>query len=123
MPFPFVNGDVLTATDMNALNRLPPTVKSTSFTLALTDEAKWLSCQGASSMTVTIPPNSSVALPIGSQILIGRNMASSLTIARGSGVTLYGILGQQNYTVANQDGFVTLLKYSADQWYIMGDVA
>jgi len=123
MPFPFVNGDVLNASDMNALNRLPPNVWSGSGTLGLSNEATWISLQPGSAATVTIPPDSSVAFPAGAQILIGRNTTQTVTIARGSGVSLYGTLGQRNYTIANPDGFVTLLKYASNHWYIMGDVA
>ena len=124
MPFPFTNGDVLSASDMNALNRLPPTIDTgTSRTLALSDESTWISKQASGNMTITIPPNSSVAFEIGAQILIGRNTSAGVTIARGSGVGLIGVLGDKDYTIANQDGFVTLLKGATNTWYIMGDVA
>lgn len=124
MPFPFSNGDVFTASDANALNRMPPVVDTgTARTLALTDESTWISKSSSGNMTITIPPNSSVAFPLGAQILIGRNTSATVTIARGSGVALYGILGNKDYSIANQDGFVTLLKGNTDTWYIMGDVA
>jgi len=124
MPFPFSNGDVLQASDMNALNRLPPVADTgTSRTLALTDESTWISKQASGSMTITIPPNSSVAFPLGAQILIGRQTSATVTIARGAGVSLFGVLGNKDYSIANQDGFVTLLKGNTDSWYIMGDVA
>lgn len=123
MPFPFVNGDVLNASDMNALNRLPPNVWSGSGTLGLSDEATWISLQPGSAAIVTIPPDSSVAFPAGAQILIGRNTAQTVTVAPGSGVNLYSVLGTGSRLIANPDGFVTLLKYASNHWYIMGDVA
>lgn len=105
------------------LNRMPPNIWLGSGTLALTDESKWLSLQPGSAATVTIPPDSSVAFPAGAQILIGRNTTQTVTIARGSGVSLYGVLGDRDYTIANANGFVTLLNYASDHWYIIGDVA
>ena len=123
MPFPFTNGDVLNASDMNALNRLPPNDVTTSTTLALTDEATWIAESGAGNRTLTIPPNSSVAFPLGAQILVSRSTADTVTIAQGAGVSLYSTLGSGNRTIANVNGFVTLLKYQTNAWYIIGDVA
>lgn len=124
MPFPFSNGDVLQASDMNALNRLPPNSVTTSTTLALTDEATWIDESGAGDRTLTIPPYSSVAFPLGAQILVSRSTAYTVTIAQGAGVYLYSVLGgPANRTIANVYGFVTLIKYTTNTWYIMGDVA
>lgn len=123
MPFPFTNGDVLQASDMNALNRLPPNDVTTSTTLALTDEATWIAESGAGNRTLTIPPNSSVAFPLGAQVLVSRSTADTVTIAQGSGVTLSSTLGSGNRVIANVNGFVTLLKYATDTWYIFGDIA
>ncbi|MGA1036665.1 MAG: hypothetical protein ACO3VQ_02520 [Ilumatobacteraceae bacterium] len=123
MPFPFTNGDVLQSSDLNALNRMPPNDVTTSTTLALTDEATWIAQSGSGNRTLTIPPNSSVAFPLGAQILVSRSTANTVTIAQGSGVTLYSTLGSGNRTIANVNGFVTLIKYQTDVWYIMGDVA
>jgi hypothetical protein len=77
----------------------------------------------ASIATWTIPPNSSVAFPIGT-VIRGLNAAGSLalTIAEGSGVTLRrgdGTAGTGSRTVAANAGFA-LEKTATNEWYISG---
>lgn len=105
------------------ISRIPISVWAGSGTLALTDESKWISMQPGSAATVTIPPDASVAFPTGAQILIGRQTAQTVTIAQGSGVSLFSTLGSGDRVVGNVDGFVTLLKYATNHWYIFGDIA
>lgn len=123
MPFPFSNGDVYTASDVNGLNRMPPNEVVTSRSLALTDESKWLRVNGGVAMTLTIPNSSSVAFEIGAQILVSRETAQTVTIVRDTGVSLNGVLFNRDYQIGNRYGFVSLLYSGSNSWYIMGDVA
>lgn len=56
--------------------------------LALTDDGKALYVSSSSAVTVTIPANSSVQLPIGSEIILYRAGTGTVTLAAASGVTL-----------------------------------
>jgi hypothetical protein len=63
-------------------------VKTANHTLELADRDKVVTFNSASSLTVTVPLNSSVAFPIGSVVYIARVGTGSLTLAAEGGVTL-----------------------------------
>lgn len=56
--------------------------------LALTDDGKALYVSSSSAVTVTVPANSSVQLPVGSEIFLYRDGSGTVTVAAASGVTL-----------------------------------
>ena len=94
---------------------------STSRTLALTDAGK---CMYSTGGTIwTIPPNSSVAFPLGTTItFIGGNSSGSTFISRGSGVTIRSTLGDHSgsYTNIAYGGVVELVKVGTDLWFASG---
>lgn len=61
--------------------------------------------------TLTVPPESSVAFPLGATVTIFRETANAVTIAAGSGVTINGTI-----TLSSQYDSVTLIKTGADKW-------
>jgi hypothetical protein len=63
-------------------------LKTANHTLELADRDRAVTFDSASALTVTVPPNSSVAFPIGSVVYIARLGAGALTLAAGAGVTL-----------------------------------
>jgi hypothetical protein len=92
----------------------------TTYTLVLTDNNKVVTCSNASAVTLTVPPNSSVAFPIGSQITVIGIGVGLVTIAQGAGVTINStpsLVFRARYSGA------TLVKTGTDQWYLMGDLA
>jgi hypothetical protein len=92
----------------------------TTYTLVLTDASKLITCSNASAVTVTVPPNSSVAFPTGTQITIIGIGVGIVTVAQGSGVTVNStpsLAFRARYSAA------TLVKTGTDQWYLMGDLA
>jgi len=83
----------------------------TTYTLVLTDAGKNVTLSNASSVTVTIPANSSVAYPTGTRINFTNLGAGTVTIAAAGGVTLNGSpLTLAQYT----DG--SILKLATDTW-------
>lgn len=64
----------------------------TTYTFALADatEGKLVTATNAASQTYTVPPESSVAWPIGSVLRILNQGAGTVTVAAGSGVTING---------------------------------
>lgn len=68
---------------------------TTAYTLQGPD--RYVRMTSGSSNTVTVPPNSSVAYPVGTQITVLQAGAGSTTIAAGSGVTVNnaGAIGSQ----------------------------
>jgi len=60
----------------------------TTYTLALTDASKTVTMSNVAANTLTVPPNSSVAFPVGTRLLVTQIAAGSTTIAAGVGVTI-----------------------------------
>lgn len=98
-----------------------PNAQTASYTLALTDGDKVVEMTSTSATTVTVPPNASVAFPIGASIEIARMGTGSVTIAQGSGVTIVSRGGLR--AVGNQYSSVTVRKNATNNWHLVGDLA
>ena len=132
MAFPskvdWATGDVLTAAgvntlagNVNLLAYLPTNGQTgTSYTLALTDVAYIVEMNNASANTLTVPPNSSVAFPTGTQIIVLQTGAGQTTIAAGSGVTINSSGSKLKLT--GQWSAATLIKRATNTWVLVGDI-
>ena len=97
----------------------------TTYTFVLADgsqtgTAAFVTLANASPITATVPPNSSVAYPIGAQIECSQDGAGKLTIAAGAGVTINSYLGYKS--AAGQYVGLTLLKTGTDVWTLLGNL-
>lgn len=97
------------------------TQTGTGYTLALTDKGYCVEMNNASSNTLTIPPDSSVAFAIGTTLLIRQMGTGNTTIAAGSGVTIRN--PHLTLKLAKQYATVSLHKRGADEWCIDGNMA
>jgi hypothetical protein len=96
----------------------------TNYTFVLADDGKFVTASNSSAITVTIPPISSVAYPIGAQLNIIQKGAGQVTFAQGAGVTI-------NSTGATATAPKLRVRYSSatavhegsDIWYVVGDIA
>jgi hypothetical protein len=96
----------------------------TTYTFVLADNGKFVTASNASPITVTIPPISSVAYPVGAQLNIVQKGAGQVTFAQGAGVTI-------NSTGATATAPKLRVRYSSatavhegsDIWYVVGDIA
>jgi hypothetical protein len=102
------------------------TLKNANYTFALADAGTiYYNTDQVVSYTWTIPPNSSVAFPIGTTIRVvhanGNAGSSSVAIARGAGVTLYmtGSTTSADRTL-NTNTQAILIKVGTDTWVIDG---
>ena len=93
---------------------------NTTYTLALADHGKLVTSNNGSAQTVTVPPNSSVAYPIGAEITLTQLGAGQVTIAAGSGVTLYAADSELKTRV--QYSTAVLTKIASDTWLVAGDL-
>lgn len=93
----------------------------TTYTLVLADAGKAVELTNAAATTVTVPPNASVAFPIGTIIELDQLGAGQVTIVAGSGVTLRsaGSLAKTRL----QFSAVSLRKQATDIWLLVGDLA
>ena len=92
----------------------------TSYTLVLSDNYGMVTLSNASAITLTIPPNSSVAFPIGANITIVQTGAGQVSVAEGSGVTIYSADAATDLRV--QYSAATLVKTAINTWILMGDI-
>lgn len=91
-----------------------------AYTLALTDDGKVVEMNNAAGTTLTIPLNSSVAFPVGTQIIVIQTGAGQTTIAGASGVTVNGTPGLK---LRAQYSSCVCLKRATDTWILLGDLA
>ena len=117
-----VEADVSTLqTDVTNINELQRNYQTASYTLVLSDAGKLIEVFNASANTVTIPLNSSVAFPTGTQILVTQVGSGQTSIAGDVGVTLNSKDG--NVKLSAQYSAVTLIKRDTDSWFLFGDLS
>jgi predicted secreted protein len=92
----------------------------TTYTLALSDNSKFVELNNASAITLTIPTNATAAFPVGSQINILQTGAGQVTVAGDTGVTLNGTPGLK---LRAQWSSASLVKRATDTWVIVGDLS
>lgn len=124
----YVDGDVLSAADYNATNEGVNDLAiatfnaqtGTTYTLALTDAAKLVTLTNAAAITLTIPLNSSVAFPVGSQVLLYQGGAGQVSIVGAVGVTVRA--ADSNTKIGAQYGVAGCIKLATDEWVIFGNL-
>lgn len=99
----------------------PNAQTGTTYTLVLTDSSRLVTLSNTGAITATVPPNSSVAFPTGSQVNLMQLGAGQVTVAAGSGVTLRSA-GSLVKTSA-QYAVATLVKIASDEWVLLGNLA
>jgi hypothetical protein len=125
----YIDGQVLTAANVNSIaggvNDLSAVQLNaqtgTTYTLVLADRSKLVTLTNASAITATVPPNSSVALAVGSQILLYQGGAGQVTIAAGVGVTVRS--QGTKLKIAGQYGVAGLIKIATDEWVAFGNLS
>ena len=89
--------------------------QTTNYTAALTDVNKVIQMNSASALNFTVPPNASVAFPIGTYLLVRQKGAGTVTVVPGSGVTVTQPAGGTMDT-PGQGLSVTLHKTGTNAW-------
>ena len=95
--------------------------KTADYTLVLADAGKVIEINSGSAENVTIPPNSSVAFPLGTQVVVVRLGAGDVTIVEGSGVTTRS--DGDKAKIKTQYSSCVLIKHETNEWYILGNLA
>ncbi len=91
-----------------------------SYTLVLTDDGDVVTMNNGSANNLTVPPNSSVAFPVGTQITVIQIGAGQTTVVAGAGVTLNSTPGLK---LRAQFSVATCLKIATDTWIVAGDLS
>lgn len=91
-------------------------LRTVSYTLVLADAGKVVEMNVASANTATVPPNSSVAFPVGTLIEVCQYGAGLTTVVAGAGVTFVSALA--SYVVAARYGSLSLRKRATNEWVV-----
>lgn len=95
----------------------------TSYTLALADNGKLVTLANASPVAVTIPLNSSVALPVGAVIMMAAYDAGAVTISGAGGVTVVSSgATAASPIIRTTYSSVGAIQTSANNWLVVGDL-
>lgn len=94
--------------------------QTASYTLVLSDKDKIVEMGVGSANNLTVPLNSSVAFPVGSQINILQTGSGQTTVVAAGGVTINATPGLK---IRAQWSYATLIKRATDTWVLVGDVS
>jgi hypothetical protein len=94
--------------------------QTNSYTLVLADDGKIVEVLSATAVNVTIPLESSVMFPIGTQITVIQTGVGQITFVPTGGVTLNGNPGVKT---RGQWTAGTLIKRAANTWILLGDLS
>jgi hypothetical protein len=96
------------------------TQSGSAYTLVLTDKGGMVRMTAVGANTLTVPPNSSVAFTIGTQILVYREGSGQTTVAAGAGVIINSADSATRLRV--QHSVATLIKVATNTWILSGDI-
>ena len=85
---------------------------TTAYTLVIGDAGNIVTMTNGSASTITVPPNSAVAFPVGTQVKIVMLGAGVVTPTAGAGVTLHGAVAMARYVT------IELTKIATNVWAI-----
>jgi hypothetical protein len=91
-----------------------------SYTLVLADAGKLVEISNASANNLTVPLNSTVAYPVGTEINILQTGAGQTTVVATGGVTINATPGLK---LRAQWSSATLIKRATDTWVLVGDLS
>ena len=91
-----------------------------TYTLSLSDQGKLVSMSNGSGNTLVIPLNSSVAFPVGTQILVKQKGAGQTVFLPTGGVTIESYLNRTQSL--GQYSLFTLIKTGTDTWTLGGNL-
>jgi hypothetical protein len=99
----------------NVFNR-----KTASYTLVLSDQNDIIEMNVATANNLTVPLNSTVAFPTGTEIAITQYGAGKTTIVATGGVTIRSAGGL--LSISAQYAMATLVKVATNEWYLIGSL-
>jgi hypothetical protein len=112
--------DLQSALDTKTNKLITTNRQTASYTLVLSDADKLVEMNVGSANNLTIPLNSSVAFPTGTQILLAQYGSGQTTVVATSGVTVRSNGAKLKLNV--QYSGATLIKIAENEWYLFGDI-
>ena len=97
----------------------------TTYTTVLNDNGQVVTMNNASSNTLSIPTNASVAYPVGTQInvlQIGAGQTTIQAVTSGTTTILSTAATAAAPKIRARYGMATCIKAATDTWYVVGDI-
>jgi hypothetical protein len=91
----------------------------TTYTLVLADQGKLVTLDNGAAITVTIPTNAAVALPVGTVIAFAQLGAGAVSIEGDTGVTVNATSGGSE-ALSAQYATASATKLATDTWLVSG---
>jgi hypothetical protein len=104
----------------NLLGDVVTSAQTASYTLTLQDKGDLVEMLVGSANNLTVPLNSSVAFPIGTQINILQTGTGQTTVVATGGVTINATPGLK---LRAQWSYATLIKRAENTWVLVGDIS
>jgi hypothetical protein len=120
-PKPLITNRVVTYDELTGSSDIVIYRKTANYTLVLGDKDALIEMNLAVANNLTIPPNASVAFPIGTEILVSQYGTGQTSLVAGAGVTIDSPNGL--LSLSTRFSAVTLLKIGTNEWYAWGDFA
>ena len=111
----------LTVSGTTVLGPASIVAQSSSYTLATSDAGKVVEMTNSTDAVLTVPPNNTVPIAIGTQITVVRNSTGKVQFAAGAGVTI--LSDSSKLFLAVQYAAGTLIKRDTNVWYLIGNLA
>jgi len=118
-----LDADSVTAAKLNDdvySKELSLNAQTASYTLVLADAGKIVTMSNAAANTLTVPANSSVAFPVGTNVTVVQIGAGATTLAGAGGVTVSSF--NSDLVLSGQYAAATLVKTGTDAWIAFGNL-
>lgn len=107
-----------------AVQAVPTTTTGTTYTLALIDGGGYRRLTNAAGCAVTVPPNASVAFPLGATITLRTTASAASSIVPGAGVTINKVGGGTGTQLFAEIGATAQVKkVGTNEWDLIGGLA
>jgi hypothetical protein len=106
--------------NFDELYSVSQSAQTDDYTLVLADNLKLVIVTKGTACNLTIPPNASVAFPIGAMIIICQGGAGQLSIVAGSGVTINSVDSALKLT--GQYATASIIKTATNTWLLTGSI-
>jgi hypothetical protein len=94
--------------------------KTANYVITLSDSAKAITMDSSSANTVTVPANSTTAIPVGTIVTVIQTGTGATSFVEASGVTIRS--KNSHKTLNTQYSAAQLVKTDTDIWILLGDL-
>lgn len=98
----------------------PVTTQALSYTLIISDANSFIRMNSSTGITLTVPPHSSVAFPIGTVVAVKQVGTGAILFAAGAGVNIVSAGGV--FHTNGQNAVAQIIQDATDLWTLYGNI-